>query len=290
VSNVRALRYYVVQIGDPGKGVNFVETSLRDLMALISLSLLSAAAAASALNDSPWDGFYGGLSVGGASNSSCSSGAPAGALIDAGLGTAQFTRSCPSGGLVGGLQFGENFQYKRFVWGLGADIDVWSSKNSSQSLNYTAAAPPPGTYVLSGKLAPSRFVVIGPRIGYGGNLWMPYVRAGAVISGSAPHSSLSFTPAGAAGPTASFGGGKEFSSTGWAAGGGTEIGLNGAWSITAEFLHVNLGKGSDSATTCSGVAPACAAFSGVTFNSVHSGLTANLFRIGINHYFNYWDP
>jgi outer membrane immunogenic protein len=173
---------------------------------------------------------------------------------------------------------------------LGADLDVWSSKSSSQSLNYTAAAPPPGTYVVSGKLAPSSFAVIGPRIGYGGNLWMPYVRAGAVITGSSPQSSLSFTPAGAAKPTASFGGGKEFSSTGWAAGTGTEIGLNGSWSITAEFLHVNLGKGSDSATTCSGTAAECAAFSGVSFKTLHNALTANLFRIGVNHYFNYWDP
>jgi hypothetical protein len=49
------------------------------------LTLLSAAATASALNDGPWDGFYGGLSVGGAQNSSCTSGAPAGALIDAGV-------------------------------------------------------------------------------------------------------------------------------------------------------------------------------------------------------------
>ncbi len=55
-------------------------------------------------------------------------------------------------------------------------------------------------------------------------------------------------------PNASFGEGKNFASTGWAAGGGAEIGLNGAWSITAEYLHVSLGKGSSSTAACAGTA------------------------------------
>ena len=94
---------------------------------------------------------------------------------------------------------------------------------------------------------------------------------------------------GAAAPAASFDEGKNFASTGWVAGGGIEIGLNGAWSVTAEYLHMSLGKGASATTTCAGTAAACAPFAGVSLDSTHDGFTANIFRIGINYWFNYWD-
>jgi hypothetical protein len=68
-----------------------------------------------------------------------------------------------------------------------------------------------------------------------------------------------------------------------------EIGLNGAWSISAEYLHMNLGKGSSSTTTCAGAASACAAFAGISLDNTHNAFTANIFRIGVNYWFNYWD-
>jgi opacity protein-like surface antigen len=112
----------------------------------------------------------------------------------------------------------------------------------------------------------------------------------AIITTGSRDSTLSYTPAGATKPTASFNAGKNFNATGWAAGAGTEIGLNGAWSITLDYLHANLGKGSNSTTTCSGSAAACAAFAGVSLDSRHGGFTSNTFRIGINYWFGYWGP
>jgi opacity protein-like surface antigen len=100
---------------------------------------------------------------------------------------------------------------------------------------------------------------------------------------------LFYTAPGAAPSTASFGAGKSYSAAGWAAGGGFELGLNGAWSISAEYLHANLGKGSDSAAACQGSASACAAFSGISLESVHGALTTNIFRVGVIYYFDYWD-
>jgi hypothetical protein len=80
---------------------------------------------------------------------------------------------------VGGLQFGENFQIKRLVLGIGADLVVSEAKSDSATSQLTGAAPPPGTYSLSGKLSPKDFAIIGGRIGYGGTMFFPYVRAGA---------------------------------------------------------------------------------------------------------------
>jgi outer membrane immunogenic protein len=252
------------------------------------LALTLAAGLASAQSDSPWIGFYAGLNAGGASNHACSSATLNGATIDAASGT-RFS-NCTGGGVVGGVQIGENFQTRRLVWGVGADIDIWNAKNNNQSLKYTGGVLPPGTYAYSGKHNPNAFALIGPRIGYAGNLWLPYLRVGAIITTGSHNSTVSYTPAGATKPTASFSGGKDFNSTGWAAGGGTEIGLNGAWSVTVDYLHMNLGRVSNSITTCNGSASACAAFSGVSLNSSHSGFTANIFRIGINYWFGYWEP
>src|SRR5258708_17537062 len=200
------------------------------------------------------------------------------------------SRYCPSGGIVGGVQIGENFQAKGVVWGVGAELDDWRAKDNKASLKYGGAAPPPGTYAFSGKLTPHDFAIIGPRIGYAGDLWLPYLRGGVIVTTGSHNSTLSYTPAGATKSTASFSGGHNFKTTGWAAGAGTEIGLNGAWPMTAEFIQLNLGKGSNSTTTCSGSAPACAAFSRISLGSTHDRFTANVFRVGINYWFGYWEP
>ena len=251
----------------------------------VMASSVSMAGLASAQSTAAWDGFYLGASLGGENTNVCSHSTLTGMNIDPASST--FT-SCSGGGFVGGLQFGENFQIQRLVLGIGADVVFSQAKNDASTLQFAATEPPPGTYTLGGKLSPKNFAIIGGRIGYGGSLLFPYVRAGAVITGS-QSSTLAYTPAGATAPIASFGGGKNFSSSGWAAGAGTEIGLNGAWSISAEYLHMSLGKGSNSTTTCAGAASACAAFAGVFLDNSHNAFTANIIRIGINYWFNYWD-
>jgi outer membrane immunogenic protein len=252
------------------------------------LALAFMAGVASAQSDNPWNGFYAGVNAGGTRNNACTSSTLSGPM-DHSMSVPNFS-NCPGGDSVGGLQIGENFQIKRLFWGVGADLDIWNAKDDNQSSKVTGVMFPAGTYAFSGKFSPSNFIVIGPRIGYAGDLWLPYFRAGAIITTGSRDSTLSYAPTGATKPAASFGAGKNFTSSGWAAGGGVEIGLNGAWSITAEYLHVNLGKGLDSTATCSGSVSACAAFSGISFDSIHNNFTANIFRVGINYWFGYWGP
>jgi len=278
------------------KGVGAVEGFGRNTLSyctihsLAALALASMAGVASAQSDKPWDGFYAGANTGGASNSTCNSWTLKGAAADPTMATAIYNRNCASGTLVGGVQFGDNFQYRRFFWGIGADVDAGGAKSRNQSIKYAGQTPPPGAYVFSGKLSPSGFGVIGPRIGYAGNEWLPYIRAGAIATFGSHNSSLSYTPTGATKPTVSFSGGNDFASTGWVAGGGAEWGLNGPWSITAEYLHANLGKGSRYTATCRGAAAACAAFSGISLDSIHNSFGSNVFRVGINYWFGYWEP
>jgi outer membrane immunogenic protein len=263
--------------------VSAVMRNLFGLGVLLALTLMTGRVSA---QSTQWDGFYLGASLGGENSNVCSTSTLTGLNIDP--TTATFSR-CSSGGLVGGLQFGENFQTKRLVFGLGADLVFSEAKSNSSTMDLTGVAPPPGTYSLSGKTGPKDFAIIGGRIGYGGTLVFPYVRAGAVITTGSQSSTLAYIPAGTTAPNASFGAGKNFNSTGWAAGAGAEIGLNGAWSISAEYLHLSLGQGSSATTTCSGAAAACAPFAGVSLDTTRNGFTANVIRIGINYWFNYWD-
>jgi outer membrane immunogenic protein len=260
---------------------------MRSMQTFAFLAMVLAAGAASAQSSTPWDGFYLGANVGSLSSKGCSSSTLNGAGIDPTID--KTFAGCGGSGLAGGLQFGENFQLNRLVLGLGVDLLVSRSSDASSTLSFTGQAPPPGTYSLSGKLSPNDFAVIGGRIGYGGSLIFPYLRAGGVVTSGSKSSTLNYSPAGTTAPSASFSGGKNFNSTGWAAGGGAEIGLNGAWSISAEYLHISLGKGSSSTTSCAGAAGACAAFAGVSLDNSHNSFTANVFRIGINYWFNYWD-
>ena len=252
------------------------------------LAMLSISGAAYAQSDYAWDGVYAGFNAGEGSNNTCNSWSLNGATVDPTITDAFSNRNCPNNStFVGGVQIGDNFQYKRLVWGFGAEFGYWSAKNHNRSLNYMGNVSPPGTYAFSGKLSPSGFGIIGPRIGYAGDHWMPYLRVGSILTGGSHNSTLSYTPAGTKIPTASFSGGKNFTSTGWVAGGGVGLVLSGPWSLSAEFLHLNLGNGSNSTTTCTGTASACAAFSGVSLDSTHNSFTANMFRIGINYWFWY---
>jgi len=256
---------------------------------IILVGLPFIAGVASARTDIPWDGFYFGGNAGDASSSTCNRGALKGAVIDPAIAPAfNFGDCSKSGALVGGVQIGENFQSGRLVWGIGADLDFWSAKTLNQSSKYSGSVPPAGTYAYSSKQSPSGFAVIGPRIGYAGDTWMPYVKAGTIIAIGSHSSTLFYTPTAAKQPAASFSGGKDYAATGWAAGGGFELGLNGAWSITVEYLHANLGKGSNSNTICGGTVSACTAFSGISFDNSHDGFSTNIFRVGITHWFGYW--
>jgi outer membrane immunogenic protein len=249
--------------------------------------LVAMAPGAIAQSTVPWDGLYLGADIGGANNNACSTATLKGATIDSATNTT--FANCPSSGVVGGIQIGENFQIKRLIVGVGADVVVSGAKQSSSVLIFTGATPPPGTYSFSGKLSPRDFAIIGPRIGYAGDLLLPYLKGGVVIAAGAQNSTLNYTPTGTTKPIAAFSGGKNFNSVGWAAGGGTEIGLNGSWSISLEYLHMSLGRRADDTASCAGAAGACAAFTDISLESTHKSFTANIVRIGINYWFNYWD-
>jgi outer membrane immunogenic protein len=260
-------------------------------MLCLALAGTAAMGVADAHDTAPWDGGYIGFNAGDSSSNACNIWAFDGRMRNSINASQVGSGDCSRArAFVGGLQIGENFQYERFVWGVGVDLDYWNSKPRNDSFNYVGPTVPSGKYSFSAGDAPSAFAIVGPRIGYAANPWMAYLRIGGMLSAGAHHSELSYTPTGATRPTASFGGSADFSTFGWVAGGGAELGLYGAWSVTLEYLHANLGKGSDSSGACNGPAAVCSAFLGVSLGTAHEGFSANIFRVGITYWLNFWDP
>jgi len=258
--------------------------------AAAALALTSIATGALAQSDIPWSGFYAGLNAGGVSNNTCNDWSLGSGAADAAAATAFAHANCPSGGFVGGLQVGENFQNGRLVIGWGGDFDVSTAKSGNQTWISSGEGAPAGTYTASGRLTPGNFGIVSARIGYGGTTWFPYVRGGALITGGSHEDGLSYTPPGAAKPTATFGGGKNYDSIGWVAGGGAEWGFNGPFSISLEFLHASLGKGSSGAAGCTGAAATCAEFSAIALQSSRDAFNFNIVRVGLTYWFGYWNP
>jgi outer membrane immunogenic protein len=239
-----------------------------------------------AQGEASWDGFYAGVNAGAGSNRTCDSWGLSG--LPPATAAVFESRVCPGNDrFVGGVQIGDAFQYQRLILSFGADFDAWSAGSYGRSLRYAGNLPPPGNYTFSGRLSPSDFGIVGPRIGYAGDHWLPYLRVGSIITGGSRGTALSYTPTGAAKSTVSFSGGRTFASAGWVTGGGMELVLSGPWSFSAEYARASLGSGSSSLASCAESASACATFSAVSLDSAHNGFTANLFRIGINYWFGY---
>jgi outer membrane immunogenic protein len=255
------------------------------LMALASISGAAAAAPPDVIATSSgnqWVGFYAGVNGGGAWNSTCNNWTANGPLAN----TAAFNnRNCPNNSTgIGGVQIGYNFQYEQWVWGFGLDYEFLSSKTKNRSVTYAGAPPPPnGTYTFSGKVSPNGFLILGPRIAYAFDQWLPFLRAGGVFTSGSSNSTATFTDANG---TATFSGGRNFKSNGFGISAGVDYMFSDPWSLRLDYTYINLGKGSNSNTNCSPAgSPICAQFGTVTLDSIHNSFTANVVRVGINYKF-----
>ena len=256
------------------------------LSALASIGGAAHAQDVIATQVDPWKGFYAGVNIGGAWNSTCNSWSPNGPIINPAIASAFYNRDCPNNGVfVGGLQIGYNFQSEAWVWGFGLDYDFFESKTRNVSRNYAGPIPPAGVYTFNGKTDPNGFAILGPRIGYAVGDWLPYFRIGGVFTTGTRDVTASYTPPGGTAPTASFNGGKDYKANGFGFGVGVEYALPDAWSVRAEYTAVKLGKGSNSNVACTGSASACAAFAGLELDNIHNSFTANVFRVGVNYKF-----
>ena len=262
------------------------------------LALATVVAGAASAQDvitsvqNPWEGFFAGANIGGAWNHTCQSWTPGDTIKNnPALASAFYNRDCPNNGnFIGGVDIGYNFQYGQWVWGLKADYEAIGSKTKNVSYTYVNGGAndpiPGGTYAASGKVSPNGIGLLGPRVGYAIDEWLPYFRVGGAFAGGQHTSTLSYTPTGATAATESVSGGKNFKSSGYNVGVGLDYGIMGPWSFNAEYNYVNLGKGSNSTFTCTANNAAfCQAYSNFSLDNIHNSFTMNLFRVGFHYSF-----
>jgi outer membrane immunogenic protein len=151
-----------------------------------------------------WTGFYVGINGGG------------------GFGRSDFAAPFPSGsfntsgGLVGGT-LGYNYQMDNVVLGVEGDID-WSNIR--------------GSAACAGTICETRNDWLGTargRLGYTFGNFMPYVTGGLAVG------DIKNWIAGVGNATET--------KAGWTLGGGVEAHVSGPWSVKAEYLFVDLGRG-----------------------------------------------
>lgn len=121
-----------------------------------------------------------------------------------------------SGGLVGGT-LGYNWQVNQIVFGVEGDIDASWIKGSG---------------ICGGLSCQTKNTWLGTvrgRLGYAVDRFMPYVTGGLAVGDI----KNTITGLGTANET----------KAGWTAGAGVEYAFNGPWSIKAEYLYVDLGRG-----------------------------------------------
>ena len=131
-----------------------------------------------------------------------------------------------SGGLIGGT-LGYNWQMGQAVVGIEGDID-WSNIRGSTSNGICAGG--------SCETRNSWLSTVRGRLGFAADRFMPYVTAGAAFG------DIKATPVGFGTQTTT--------KAGWTAGGGVEAALGGPWTAKAEYLYVDLGKGSCDVAVC----------------------------------------
>jgi opacity protein-like surface antigen len=265
-----------------------MKTISRSIMLLALVLIASAAGAQDVIttSDSMWRGFYLGGNLGGAWNSTCNTWSPNGGngVSNPTLATAFYNRDCPNNGaFIGGIQLGYNFQSGPLVWGFGLDYEFLGGKDRHRAFTYSGASPPPdGTYTFSSHGSPNGFGLLGPRIAYAVDDWLPFFRIGSVFASGSRRSTATFTDASG---TATFTGGKDFHASGLGIGVGVEYMLGAPWSFKAEYTHISLGKGDNDVTTCTGTTATCTAFGNVSLDNSHNSFTANIFRVGLNYKF-----
>jgi outer membrane immunogenic protein len=227
-----------------------------------------------------WNGWYIGASAGipwAAQTETGYSGGPGTAALFA---ANEFpTRLTPGvNGYLGGAQIGYNWQVARaWVVGFESDIQGWNYKGNA-SVTPTTNLTPFTTSVEQhsdwfGTVRGRAGLLVGPNILFYATGGFAYGQTessqSTIVNGLTLATCPKTLPCAAASATST--------RYGWAAGAGWEIMATQNWTIRAEYLYVDLGVQSLSATTAAFAPP-------LTFTSSNQ-FRANMLRIGFNYTF-----
>jgi outer membrane immunogenic protein len=260
---------------------------------LASASLLALAAAqpaASADLKAPvfvdpwsWSGGYIGVNMGygwGQSNTSMNvTNSATGALLFPG------DVSLRMNDIFGGGQIGANWQSGAWVVGVEADIQATNERSQTTTTCPAGVCNTAGALPAAARLASATFEqrltwfgTARGRVGFTPTQPILAYATGGLAYGHLEElgSVTGFTAAGVA-TTAAISGAQ--TKVGWTVGAGVEGRINAAWTVKLEYLYLDLGSVSTTATLPANAPPLTAAF--------NSRFTDNVVRVGVNYKFDY---
>jgi outer membrane immunogenic protein len=226
-----------------------------------------------------WTGFYVGATAGGAWSKDKVDLDAAGSYLgpDASTFGALGSTSFKDASGIFGAKAGLNGQFENWVLGLEGDWSSLRFRQSASIFGHPYSDPSPSYFSQFDESVSSDWLAtVRGRAGYAYGRALFYGTAGLAFgnqrfSGNVLDHAPFGTGNGSAPPSAS--GVK----TGWAAGGGLDYALSGNWIVSAEYLHVDLGKLDAKATIDTGITSADLNFS--------SRLDNDIVRAGIAYKF-----
>ncbi len=260
----------------------------RTRSAALALCGLIVAGAGDAVADPGWTGFYVGAYAGGAwgNTDPRTDTGTVNALTyfvsnaNAGSVSSNASGSSSSAAFAGGVQFGANQRVGPII--VGAELD-YGSFNLSGSRGATAVAYPTsaGTYTVESSVGTDWLFTARGRLGWLASArTLVYLTGGLALTELKVSNSFSDT-AGSLGIGSSS---NSQTKTGWTIGGGLEWAAGGPWSIKGEYLYVDFGSASTSATIVCTAPNVCSAGVSSPFDT-SAGLTASIARVGVNYSF-----
>jgi outer membrane immunogenic protein len=245
---------------------------------LLLVAALAAASGSAAAADLPppapvpaaapptWTGWYAGLNAGAVWGDDSVSWQGTGSFTAPAI--ADIANSSPghvrTAGFTGGGQLGYNFQFQSLVAGLEADLQ-YTGVDGTRSVISGVFLNPFAQSVDSHWLSTTR-----GRLGFAYGPWLIYGTGGLAVAHVGYNDN--FLGLHGVGPINSS---SNYTAIGWTAGGGGEWAIAPRWSVKLEYLFVDLGSHSDSATNAIGRA---------ILSHTHS-LTEDIVRIGVNYRF-----
>jgi outer membrane immunogenic protein len=131
-------------------------------------------------------------------------------------------------GVIGGGQFGYNFQFNRLVLGIEGSVSAADFDRSFASPYF------PATDTWSSKL--TWLGTVTGRVGYGFDTWMPYVKGG--FAAGNVDTAITNNAAGVSAQGSAV-------HNGWTVGGGVEFKVAPKFSLGLEFMRTDLGRSND---------------------------------------------
>ncbi|WP_426406722.1 outer membrane protein [Bradyrhizobium ganzhouense] len=175
-------------------------------------------------------------------------------------------------GVFGGLQFGYDKQFGKWVVGAVTDIQAADFRASRLVTTSFATTGANADESLSAKI--SWFGTLRGKVGYAANDWLFYGTGGLAYGRTESRIGLACTPGGLGCVGINFVGNAAETRVGWSAGAGVSKAF-GTWNVGLEYLHVDLGRSSVTAFDTTGFLPTTTITQGQRFVVDTARLTVN---------------